>query len=200
MEINLIKVENELQREEIKAIKVENEELRVLCTNMNPVINAEVENKAHQKHCDDKSLTPHSDRVNVDLHEIESNKTLSKNSLNSIVYEQTNRPAVSKNDTSQSNEVEMIHAEEQSFGSNVLTEKEDQPMSDEAAENPSTSKFARKNNKINAPQSAKQQKSTYAEVVEQHPASSTMAKKTVKKRHYIKSKEQQSNFKNVIMN
>ena len=53
-------------------------------------------------------------------------------------------------------------------------------MSDEAAEKPSTSKFARKNNKINAPQSAKQQKLTYAEVGEQHPASSTMAKNSEK--------------------
>ena len=53
---------------------------------------------------------------------------------------------------SQSNEVEMIHAEEQSFCSNVLTGKEDQPMSetcsDEPTEKPSTSKFTKRNNNI----------------------------------------------------
>ena len=57
--MNLIKVENELQREEIKAIKVENEELRLLRTKIvkNPVFNAEGENNTHQKHCGDKSPT-----------------------------------------------------------------------------------------------------------------------------------------------
>jgi hypothetical protein len=178
-EINLIKVENELQREEIKAIKVENEELR-LRTNKNPVFNAEGENKTYQKHCGDKSPTSHSDCVNVDSHEIESNQTLIKNSLNNTAHEQTNRSAVSKNHDNQSNEVEMIHAEEQSFCSNVLTGKEDQPVSDEATEKPSTSTFTQRNNLINAPQSAKQQNLTYAEVVEQHPASSTTAKNNEK--------------------
>jgi hypothetical protein len=56
---------------------------------------------------------------------------------------------------SQSNEVEMIHADGQSFFSNVLTGKEDQPMSetcsDEPTEKPSTSKFTKRNNNITAP-------------------------------------------------
>jgi hypothetical protein len=58
-----MKVETELQREEIKAIKVENEELRLLRTNKNPIFNAEGENKTHQNHCGDKSPTSHSDCV-----------------------------------------------------------------------------------------------------------------------------------------
>ncbi|CAB4033019.1 Hypothetical predicted protein [Paramuricea clavata] len=74
----------------------------------------------------------------------------------------------------------MIHAEEQSFRSNVLTGKEDQPVSDEATEKPSTSTSTQRINFINAPQRAKQQNLTYAEVVEQHLASSTTAKNSEK--------------------